>query len=132
MHSDNSFRIPVTHTVAYLEKNITQGVLPCQLRASSFTSNQLSKKDLSNTEVSNPIQSNPLEDEPQGADRMGMDTRTNAMMKLPIAPLYGQVPCIDSMKGLRAFLYCRIAHNDGFSLDLQFTGLGALRNKSDS
>ena len=41
------------------------------------------------------------------------------MMKFPIAPLYGQVPCTDSMKGLRAFLYCRVAHNDGVSLDLQ-------------
>lgn len=45
------------------------------------------------------------------------------MMKLPIAPLYGQFPCTDSMKGLRAFLYCRVAHNDGFSFDLQSTEL---------
>lgn len=48
---------------------------PAQLNTKK-SSNQLSKKDLSSTEVSNPIQSNPLEDEPQGADGMGMDTRT--------------------------------------------------------
>lgn len=48
---------------------------PAQLNTKK-SSNQLSKKDLSSTGVSNPIQSNPLEDEPQGADGMGMDTRT--------------------------------------------------------
>lgn len=48
---------------------------PAQL-STKKSSNQLSKKDLSSTEASNPIQSNPLEDEPQGADGMGMDTRT--------------------------------------------------------
>lgn len=41
------------------------------------------------------------------------------MMKFPTIPRCEQVPCIDSMKGLRAFLYCRVAHNDGVTLDLQ-------------
>lgn len=50
---------------------------PAQLNTKK-SSIQLSKKDLSSTEVSNPILSNPLadEDESQGADGIGMDTRT--------------------------------------------------------
>lgn len=45
------------------------------------------------------------------------------MMKFPTIPMCEQVPCTDSLKGLRAFLYCRVAHNDGISLDLQSTEL---------
>lgn len=41
------------------------------------------------------------------------------MMNFPTIPMCEQAPRIDSMKGLRAFLYCRVAHNDGVTLDLQ-------------
>ena len=41
------------------------------------------------------------------------------MMKFPTIPRCEQVPCTDNMKGLKAFLYCRVAYNDGFSLELQ-------------
>ena len=34
-------------------------------------------------------------------------------------PPYRPFPQGDSMKGSRAYLYCRVAHNDGFSLELQ-------------
>lgn len=40
------------------------------------------------------------------------------MMNFPITPLYKHASC-DGMKGLRAFLYCRVAHNDGSTLGLQ-------------
>ena len=41
------------------------------------------------------------------------------MMKFPTIPMCEQVPCTNNMKGLKAFLYCRVAYNDGFSLELQ-------------
>ena len=38
---------------------------------------------------------------------------------LPTPPPYRPFPQDDSAKGSRAYLYCRVAHNDGFSLKLQ-------------
>ena len=45
------------------------------------------------------------------------------MMKIPTIPMYEQVSCTNSQKCLRVFLYCREAHNDGVSPDLQSTEL---------
>lgn len=44
------------------------------------------------------------------------------MMNFPITPLYKHASC-DGMKGLKAFLYCRVAHDDGSTLELQIDEL---------
>ena len=41
------------------------------------------------------------------------------MMRVPTHPRYRPFPQDSSMKGSRAYLHCRVAHNDGFSLELQ-------------
>lgn len=41
------------------------------------------------------------------------------MMRLLTLPLYQPFLQDGSIKGSRAYLYCRVAHNDGFSLELQ-------------